>query len=1038
MKNSESQGVPRIFRWRAAVLAMLLGLHGLWGSAAFASALASERWAVIADTIFQHITAENGLPHPATTAVIEDGDGFLWIGTENGLVRWDGYRVRVYRPERGKSDALPDNYVQSLHVDGKGRLWVGTSGGGLARYERDSDGFSLYPAGGAKGLSHVNVAAICSDGGKGLWIGTGGGLDHLDPDSGAVRQLRQEELPAGAPAARAIHALLRDHAGTLWVGARTGLFRLEQDGTKLIAMSLPAAADGAISVESLFEDSAGRVWIGTRAHGVFYVAAENGQIHPVHDRAGSQPRWILSIVEAGPNEIWLGTSGQGILVLDSQTLQSRSIRHDPSVRASLAHDVVRWLYRDPAGLVWAATGNGLSRYDPGQGGILTLFGGLNRANGIADADIHSVMAAKDGRVWLGLRNSGIDIFDPSRGRVGSLRSEPTLPESALPVSQVAAMTSLPSGDVLIGTQDGLYRAEPNGTGLRRLPAKAGSTEALLAGKGMLWIGSLTDGLWSAKLDSKAELAAQRDETGLLTDGRVRALAMAPDGALWVGSRAGLNRLEAGSGKVEKIPAAPDDPQGLSSGVISSLTLDRKGRLWIGTLGGGADLLEGRDEDGRPRFRRFDQRQGMPSANVTMLLTAPDGAIWASTARGLARIDPDRLTVRPFRQAEGDAIPLHSIGAGAVTAEGELLFGGHGGLTVVRPDRLGRSWSFRPPVVITDLWLGGAALPPGRFLPNGAGAAAPLLVQPGAGSLTVEFSALDFSAPERNLYAYKLEGFDRKWTETDATRRIATYNSLPPGNYVLKIRGSNRDGLWSEAALALPITVQPAWYQAFWFRALAALAGLGLIAAVIQGRTALLRHRQRELDALVTRRTEELRLRTAELEERKAQLEKLALFDSLTELANRYMFQKDFQHMLSLAKRQNRNFSLLLLDLDNFKTINDTHGHDAGDAVLAATAGRLKLAVRESDLVGRLGGDEFAILLAEGHDQPGIDGLCQRIVDSFKPPVTHRGQSLQVAISIGVAFYPEHGATPDELFKAADLALYRAKRGGGGKWCWHRP
>jgi signal transduction histidine kinase len=354
----------------------------------------------------------------------------------------------------------------------------------------------------------------------------------------------------------------------------------------------------------------------------------------------------------------------------------------------------------------------------------------------------------------------------------------------------------------------------------------------------------------------------------LTDGRVVTMARGTADDVWVGTRNGLNRLDLVTGAVERIPPNPSDPAALAAGCVTSLLLDSKARLWIGTLGGGIQVLAHRDSTGRPRFRRIGTAEGLPSANVKMLLQDTQGKIWASTDDGLAEVDSDTLAVRALRRADGVAFASYYGGSGARTPEGALLFGGDG-LTVVRPERL-KDWGFRPPVVVTDARIGGQPVLADRF--NGAGSAEPLLITPKANSLAVEFSALDYTAPERNRYAYKLDGFDTNWVETDPTRRLAVYTNLPPGNYALHLRGSNRDGVWTEKTLQLPIQVLPAWYQTLWFKLALFAAGIAAVAVLVQARTAFLRQRQRELQGQVEARTAEVVHQKEVVEQQKAVVE----------------------------------------------------------------------------------------------------------------------------------------------------------------------
>ncbi|HEY6922810.1 MAG TPA: diguanylate cyclase, partial [Steroidobacteraceae bacterium] len=543
---------------------------------------------------------------------------------------------------------------------------------------------------------------------------------------------------------------------------------------------------------------------------------------------------------------------------------------------------------------------------------------------------------------------------------------------------------------------------------------------------VLWVGGF-DGLWSLDLGPDGNATGASSGVEGLTDQRVTVIESGTGGSLWIGTKNGLNRLDAATHAMERIFPDPQDPNALSAGYVATLLTDRRGRLWVGTLGGGISVMDGRGSNGRPHFIRLGARQGLASENIDKLLEDERGQVWASTDDGLAVINPGTLAIRNLRRAEGAPIANHWAGAGAATPEGELLFGAVGGLIVVRPEKL-TTWSYHPPVVVTDVRIGGKRVPASNL--NSGQGILPVTVPPGTNSIAVEFAALDYSAPERNRYAYRLDGFDSDWIETEPSRRLAAYTNLLPGDYALRLRGSNRDGVWTDTVLTVPVRVLPAWYQTIAFRVFAGVVFFVLIAAFVQARTVYLRRARRELERQVVERT-------AELRESQRQLQQIAYCDTLTALPNRRMFMEEFRELLVLAGLQSGRFALLLIDLDRLKHINDTLGHDVGDALLIEAAIRLQAAVRKSDCVARLGGDEYAILLTQNPAATDIEAVCKRIVDNFALEVVVNGAGVKTSPSIGVAVYPEHGTAQDRLYKSADLALYEAKRMGGNRWCWYK-
>jgi diguanylate cyclase (GGDEF)-like protein len=993
-----------------------------------------ERWAGLADTVFENLAHDNELPNAAIpTSATQDGDGFLWIGSQNGLARWDGYHFRVYRADPGRVGALPDNFIQALLTDGRGVLWIGTTSGGLARYDREHERFIVYPVG-SKGLSHVSVRAIVEDGHGGVWVATEGGLDHVLPDSDVIEHLRHSDSdPASLPDNR-VRGLLRDRHGTLWVGTATALVRLDKGSSRFEPVSLPAPQGKVPSPWSFLEDSAGRIWVGTIRQGAYVIDFHSGGARAVQesDAAHStlQNEGVSSIVEVIPGQVWLGTLGQGIVSVDAATSHTRRIRRDPTQPASLADDSIQGMFKDRSGLIWICSDRSISRHDPAHPAMITVFGASARPDSISDSDVDAILPMSDGRIWLGLGSKGIDVIDPAEARVAALRPDTQRPETALPKDYINAFAASDDSDVYVGTELGLYRVDRAAHGAVRvsIPQRDPTAQvwALLLDDNILWVGGF-DGLWALHLGGAKLPLSHAEAVSGLTDQRITVIARGAGGSLWVGTKNGLNRLDLKTHAIERIFPEPANPTALAAGYITSLLTDPRGRLWVATFGGGVNVLESRDARGKPQFRRLGTTHGLNNDNADKLLEDSKHNVWVATDDGLAVIDEQTFVIRSFRRAEGLPISSYWVGSGAATGQGEMLFGGAGGLTVVRPDRL-THWNYQPPVAITDIRIGGKPVADGVVTRNGQ--TSPLKVMPTANSIAVEFSALDYSAPARNRYAYRLDGFDSAWIDTEAAHRVAAYTNLPPGAYTLHLRGSNRDGVWSDSALSVPIRVLPAWYQTMTFRVALALAALALVAALVQGRTMYLRRNQRDLERQVVQRT-------AELRESQRQLEQIAYEDTLTALPNRRMFTEEFRELIMLARLQNQRFALLLIDLDRFKQINDSLGHDAGDALLIESAIRLQAAVRKSDCVARLGGDEFGVLVSQNPAATDIENICHRIIESFVMPVTISGTEVKSSASIGVAVFADHGATLDSLYKSADLALYEAKRAGGNIWRWYR-
>jgi diguanylate cyclase (GGDEF)-like protein len=823
--------------------------------------------------------------------------------------------------------------------------------------------------------------------------------------------------------------LLLDRAGALWVGTRKGLLRRSAGDVRFQPVALPAPDGPAPTIRSLREDSAGRIWIGTKLFGAFVLDPGADRAHRVLAGpldAAPLAESVVSILESGPGEVWLATEDSGIVRVDTRTWRTVREQSDATRTASLPSNQVATLFRDDGGTIWiGATSAPVSRVEPTQRQIQTFYGGTNRPDLLLDdRSISALLSQPDGRVWMGLGSGGIEIVDPASGRVGRIRTDPDHPDQGLPKAQVVTMARWSDGSVFLGTAAGLYRAGADGRTIERLQVphepRALDVRALLVRDGHLLVGGL-DGLADLAVTSAGRLELVRRWDREIGDARVRTLVDGKGQGVWIGTPSGAALLDWAGGGITRLAIDPRNPDDLPGGYISSLLTDRRGRLWVATFGRGIQVERGRDAGGHPIFQRLTQSEGLPQNSVDALLADAHGNIWASTDGGLAQVHPDTLAIRAFRTEQGVGLEGFFTGIATVTAAGDLLFGGVDGLVVVHPDRVVAPVRAER-VVPTEIRVGGRVLPPSPALYRDG-----VRIDPSDRSLAIEFAALDFDDPHARRYAYRLRGFDAGWVDTPASRRLAAYTNLPPGDYVLQLRSAGLGGPWS-APLEIPVHVQPAWYEYAAVRALAALLVLSLIAGLVHARMLLLRRRQAELESIVAERT-------AQLRKSQEYLASMAYMDALTQLPNRRMFNDQLRRMIAGSARGQGYFALLLIDLDGFKRVNDSFGHDAGDGVLVAVATRLRALIRETDLAARLGGDEFGVILAQTGDRAMVDTVCARIVKKLREPVVHAGHIIAVGASIGIAGVCDDIGTPEELYKAADAALYEAKRDGRNTWRW---
>lgn len=438
----------------------------------------------------------------------------------------------------------------------------------------------------------------------------------------------------------------------------------------------------------------------------------------------------------------------------------------------------------------------------------------------------------------------------------------------------------------------------------------------------------------------------------------------------------------------------------------------------------------------PGFRAYHLADGLPNETVYGILEDAAGYVWLSTAHGLARLDPADGKVLTYTVEDGLQSNQFNIYSDFRAPDGELFFGGPGGLNTFYPAQLSRNEA-PPSIVFTGFSLFNQPVPVGsEVLPQDINTLSEISLPYDQNVFSIEFAALDYQNSRQNRYQYKLEGFDRDWLSAGA-HRMATYTNLNPGTYTFLVRASNNDGVWSENPRAIHITIRPPWWQTQAFYGLMLMALIGLLLGIIRWRTAEMRRRTRQLEGAVDERTRELseanRKLEEEIEERIAaqrELERLVSTDPLTGVFNRRFFfaslDEEFDQDYPPVRRR---YGIILLDVDHFKNVNDQHGHIMGDQVLITVADILRKYVRVRDIVARYGGEEFVIYMPETSvgEARNVAERIRRVIEE-QTRVLH-GFSITVSMGIAVKGSEEDGTRFDEVLHRADTALYAAKHRG---------
>ena len=791
---------------------------------------------------FRHLTIADGLSQNAVSAILQDRRGFMWFGTKDGLNRYDGYQFVVFRHDPFDSTSISDSEITAILEDRRGQLWVGTRGGGVSRFDRHRERFERIELGPAR-----SITAIAEDSAGAIWVGSAGeGLYRLTTsDAGAVTAERFVHSPTDPSSVSddRIHALLVDRRGVLWVGTDAGLDRREPGTTAVAFAHYTARSNAPVAlidraVTALAEDSRGQLWIGALPGISAFDSARTNIRHYYHRYRTFRYGWGLAVsfAEDRSGKLWVSTRSE-LMRFDPSTSAFEYFRHDPQNPESINSDLPTAVYRDRSDLIWVGTnGFGLNVHDPKANRFATFRRPEGRPSRLAGFSVYTVFEDLAGTLWV---DAGL-LYQWNR-KTGAFRSFETSSNRPDDFGNtgVWAVVEDPAGFLWAATYRGLYHYEI-ATGRARQYVYDPADSTGLPESGVYDVFRDRDGvIWAVTENFLVRLVDR--ERGRFQHWRFKERATSgqwifpstvqdPAGALWLGSDQGLVRFDPKTQAFTRYRHDPRQPGSLSHDVVRAILPDPRQPnrvLWIGTAGGGLNRLA--MDSGK--FDHFTEADGLPNDVVYGVLADTTGRLWLSTNKGLSRFDPSTKRFRNYDAADGLQSNEFNSGAAFRSRTGELFFGGIYGFNYFRPEDI-RDNPNVPAVAITGFRRGNryeSVRDSATVLSATISETDTLRLSHRDAVLTFEFAALEYSAPAKNRYAYRLVGFNDDWFESGAVR-AATYTNLPPGDYTFQVRASNNDGVWNERGASLAVTILPPWWRTWWaygsygLLALAALYG----------------------------------------------------------------------------------------------------------------------------------------------------------------------------------------------------------------------
>ena len=823
---------------------------------------------------FTHLSGEQGLSNSTIEAIFQDSRGFIWIGTRDGLNRYDGHEIVVYRNDPGDSNSLSDNYIQAVYEDHARKLWVGTRNG-LNSLNRETNRFTRYQRSNTDSgsLSKDRVTCLQEDGAGRLWVGTdGSGLYCFDPNSPGL-QSRSGTSPAGDLALphdriipdnhvlpdNRIGCMLKDRKGRIWVGTNLRLNLLDPSTGKCTPIDNPLKTNpSGNTITALREDRQGNLWVGTEDDGLYlYDPLQNTFTrygHSDKDPGSLGSNMIRSLLVDQKGQLWAGSINGGLNLFNAPRNSFFRYENEPGNISSLSQRTISALFEDRQGNLWIGTHRGgINIYSPGTEKF-NLYRQEASTGSLGYNDVKTFCEDKNGNIWVGTDGGGLDYFLRDKHIFRHYRYDP-FNEQSLGSDAILDVLQDKEGNLWVSTWGGglnmFDKTHGTFTRYQNDPADSHSISSNFVQKtfedytGNLWVATYFGGLNLFDRKKKQFTRLIQDPSGMtaLSGKNIISLCEDKEGRIWIGTDdGGLNCYHQGTrhfthyfNKSEKIPD------------LRVLFTDSRGRLWVGQKG--LYLLDAVKDS----FRLYTDKGGLANEFIKGITEDEQGNLWISTSNGLTRLNPDTYACKKYNTGDGLQGLEFEANAFLKTRDGEMFFGGINGFNCFYPGAI-RANSFIPPVYITGLQLWNRKVSPGEEgspLQKDISFTPEIRLSYRQSTFSFSFSALNYTTPENNQYAYRLEGLDKDWNYVGKENK-AVYTNLGPGEYVFRVKASNNDSVWNEEGAAIRVIITPPFWRSGWFITLLTILGMTFLYGFYKFRTKM---KMREMEE---RKREEIR------------------------------------------------------------------------------------------------------------------------------------------------------------------------------------
>lgn len=816
--------------------------------------------------LFEHLTAKEGLSQNDINSIYQDKEGFLWFGTNEGLNRYDGYKIKVYKPSFDGQLSVSSNMISSITQDKDGNVWIATSGEGLNRYNPVDETFRHYKYNpeDSTGVQNNTLRKIWVDENNILWVAAYNKLTYADLNKENTKLVFKKPVFFDVNGSidslgKSVNTFYESEVGDLYVGTqRWGMYKKEQSTEDSLYYFRPVELMNIQNrpiktVRSFCMDNYNGIWLGT-PWGLFYKESIKSKQF-VKLQGGT----INSITKDNLGQMWIGTKN-GIQIYKRQSKLSApallaNIQENYPDPLSLSNNIINTVHKDNYGNLWIGTGGGgvckyianKKKFHHYRKGTIKGLSNLN--------EIKAITETLDGNLWIGtMKGQLIRVKSKSNGlhfkEVKGIISQPSYNIKNTHLTSLHEMKYKDKSILLAGTGNGIRIIDYQDKKVDEIEIsrpeffkkRVGVTTILQDKTGQLWIGTYGQGLFRVRFFSdgsyKTDVFRYWVDKNALASNIIRSFCQDSKGNLWIGTSDGLSKIAAQHIEDEEVKFQNYRTKTFENGNISHnyvlyLYEDVEQQLWIGTFGGGLNKFHPATETEHEFFTAYTEKNGLANNVILGILEDNKKHLWISTNKGISRFNMKKKTFKNFDTYDG----LQAEAFGETTcferANGEMIFGGTHGFNTFFPDQIINN-SHVPKVAITDFFINNAKVNINeeingrKILTKNILYTDELNLNYSENNISFEFTALHYDAPLKNRFAYKLEGFDKHWIHTGASKRFASYTNLPSGKYTLKIKGANNDGVWNNEATSLKITVKPPFYHTWWAYLLYILATGGLL------------------------------------------------------------------------------------------------------------------------------------------------------------------------------------------------------------------